>query len=343
MSEGLTYRQAGVDVEKKQATVKDMRAHTRRTFRPGVMGDIGAFGGLFELDLTRWKRPVLVSSTDGVGTKLKVAMEMGIYDTVGVDLVAMSANDVVVQGAEPLFFLDYIAVGKLEPEVVLALVKGIADGCVQAGCALLGGETAQLPGFYPTGEFDLAGFCVGCVEKDRIVDGRSIVPGDALVGLASSGLHSNGFSLARRVLQAHYRLDDPVAELGCSLGEELLRPTRIYVKTMLELCRRFAVKGMANITGGGFHENIPRMLPDGCAARLTWGAWPVPMVFSMLQRLGPIEPLEMERTFNLGLGMILAVPPGEADALVRAAVELGERTFVVGEVVRGGGDVEVVR
>lgn len=336
---GLTYADAGVNRERHYQLVERIAAHTARTLqRPGVLGNIGAFGGLFQLDLARYPDPVLVSGTDGVGTKLRLAFLSGRHDTVGIDLVAMSVNDILCQGAEPLFFLDYIGTGQKDLAVLEQVVKGIADGCLQAGCALIGGETAELPGMYAPGEYDLAGFAVGVVNRDRILTGEKVAPGDVLVGLASSGLHSNGYSLARRVLLrvdgGAFELEDRPPELnGQTVVEAMLAPTRIYVRTVLNLLERFEVHGIANITGGGLHENLPRMLPDGTAAVLLWDAWKVPPIFDLIQRLGPVEPAEMEATFNLGLGMVLAVPADEAEAVAAAARELGDEAWVVGEVV----------
>lgn len=336
---GLTYADAGVNRERHYQLVERIAAHTARTLqRPGVLGNIGAFGGLFQLDLARYPDPVLVSGTDGVGTKLRLAFLSGRHDTVGIDLVAMSVNDILCQGAEPLFFLDYIGTGQKDVAVLEQVVKGIADGCLQAGCALIGGETAELPGMYAPGEYDLAGFAVGVVNRDRILTGEKVAPGDVLVGLASSGLHSNGYSLARRVLLrvdgGAFELEDRPPELnGQTVVEAMLAPTRIYVRTVLNLLERFEVHGIANITGGGLHENLPRMLPDGTAAVLLWDAWKVPPIFDLIQRLGPVEPAEMEATFNLGLGMVLAVPADEAEAVAAAARELGDEAWVVGEVV----------
>lgn len=346
-AERLTYAAAGVDVDRGNAAVARLGAHVRRTHRPGVLGGLGGFGGLFELDVSRYPNPVLVSGTDGVGTKLKVAFAAGRHNTVGQDLVAMCANDVAVQGAEPLFFLDYIATARIDPVQIEQIVAGIADGCALAGCALLGGETAELPGLYAAGEYDLAGFCVGVVSRERIIDGSRIRPGDALVGLASAGLHSNGYSLARRVLLradgGAFALAETPPALGRSVADELLQPTRIYARTLLKLYAEFDVRGAAHITGGGLSENVPRMLPAGCRARLDAATWPVPPVFGLIQQLGRVEPAEMLRTFNMGLGMVLAVPAAAAAAVAAAAVAAGEQAFVVGEVVAGETGVEVSR
>ncbi len=332
-----------MDVDAGNRAVELMKASVRRTLRPEVLGGIGAFGGCFALDPGRYRQPVLVAGADGVGTKLKIAFALDRHDTVGIDCVAMNVNDVLAQGAEPLFFLDYLAVGRLDPERVAAIVSGVAEGCVRAGCALLGGETAEMPGFYPPGEYDLAGFAVGVVERERLLDGSAVRPGDALVGLASSGLHSNGYSLARRLLleAAGLRLDQHVAELGRTLGEELLEPTRIYARPVLALLRAGRpVRAMAHITGGGLVENIPRALPPGTAAVLRPGSWPEPPVFDLIRAAarrtgGGIAEAEMRRTFNLGLGMVLVVAPDAADGLVRDLERAGERAWLVGEVVAG--------
>ncbi len=331
-----------------EQAVELMKQHVRRTFRPEVLTDLGGFGGLFALRVDRYRQPVLVAGADGVGTKLKVAFALDLHDTVGIDCVAMSVNDVLVQGAEPLFFLDYLAAGKLEPYQVADIVKGVAEGCARAGCALLGGETAEMPGFYPAGEYDLAGFAVGAVDRERVIDGRNIVPGDAIVGLASSGLHSNGYSLVRRLLleEARLPLDQHVPEFGRVLGEELLEPTRIYVKPVLALLEEgLPVRGMAHITGGGLTGNIPRVLPEGTAALLRPGAWREPPVFGFIRdtarRLGGgIDEAEMRRTFNMGLGLVLIVPGDAADRAVRRLREMEQEAWIVGEVL--GGERKVV-
>ncbi len=322
------YKRAGVDIAAGDALVERIKPHARATHRAGVLGGLGGFGGLFALG-NRYRDPVLVSGTDGVGTKLLLAHALGRYDTVGVDLVAMCVNDIVVTGAEPLFFLDYFATSKLDVDAAAAVIAGIAAGCQLAGCALLGGETAEMPGLYQPGHYDLAGFAVGVVERDALLDGRHIQAGHALVGLPSSGVHSNGFSLVRKII-ADARLDlsaDP-GGLGAALGEVLLRPTRIYVKEILALREAFAVHGLAHITGGGLPGNVPRMLPDGLGARLWRGAWPVPPIFPLLAEAGGLAQSDLDLTFNQGLGMVLAVPAAEAQALAAAA-----GGWVVGEVV----------
>ncbi len=344
----LTYADAGVNRDRHYELVKRIAEHTGRTARAGMLSNIGAFGGFFAPDLKKYPDPVLVSGTDGVGTKLKLAFLSGKHDTVGQDLVAMCVNDILCQGAEPLFFLDYIGIAQKDLVVLEQVVKGIADGCLLAGCALVGGETAELPGMYAPGEYDMAGFAVGIVNRDKILTGEKVAAGDKLVALGASGLHSNGYSLARRVLLKQdggaYEPGETPAELGgASVIDVMLTPTRIYAKTMIALLERFEIHGAANITGGGLHENIPRMLHDGVKARVQYGSWPVPAVFQMIERLGPVEPQEMESTFNLGIGMVLAVPAAEAEAVAAAARELGEQAWIIGDVVAGEPAVEVVR
>lgn len=330
----ITYRDAGVDVERGYEAVRRIKQHAQKTFDENVLGDLGSFGGFYSLENAGVEKPVLVSGTDGVGTKLKIAFLMDKHDTVGIDCVAMCANDVVCQGARPLFFLDYLATGKLEPEKAEAIVSGIAEGCLQAGCALIGGESAEMPGFYPEGEYDLAGFCVGLVDRDKSISGSQVVAGDVLIGLPSSGVHSNGFSLVRRLLlREDTDLDAYVPELGFSLGEELLKPTRIYVKTVLSLLPQVTVHGIAHITGGGFIENIPRILPEGLAARVEKGTWTVPPIFTMLRERGWLDDAAMFGTFNMGIGMVLAVPVGEAERAVDALRTLGEEPARIGEVM----------
>jgi len=343
--DGLTYSDAGVDIESGAKAVELMRQIVRTTWRPEVIGDLGGFSGLFSIDKDRYKQPVLVSGTDGVGTKLKVAMLMQKHDTVGIDLVAMCVNDIATSGAEPLFFLDYLATGKLIPEKAAAIVAGIADGCRQAGCALIGGETAEMPGFYGQDEYDLAGFAVGIVDKERIIDGSRIQPGDYLIGLSSSGLHSNGYSLARRVLleASGFGIDDFIPELGRSLGEEMLEPTRIYVNLLKNLNNNFDLLGIAHITGGGLTENIPRLLPYGTAVVINPASWPVPPVFSLIQRIGQIEGKEMLRTFNMGLGMVLFLPSKQAESCLDLLKNAGEKAYLVGRVVKGEKGLEYSR
>ncbi|NLC71592.1 MAG: phosphoribosylformylglycinamidine cyclo-ligase [Desulfuromonadaceae bacterium] len=332
--ESTTYRDAGVDIDAGNRFVEMIRPLVKSTLRPEVKTDIGGFGGLFSLHAEKYQNPVLVSSTDGVGTKLKIAFHLDRHDTVGIDLVAMCVNDIIVQGAEPLFFLDYLASGKLSVEKSYQIVKGISEGCRQAGCALIGGETAEMPGMYAEGEYDLAGFTVGVVDNARIIDGSAITVGDKVIGIASSGLHSNGFSLARKVLLGNHpeRLDNIFPELGRSLGEELLTPTRIYVKTILNLLRDFTIKGMAHITGGGLMENLPRVLPKNCRAQLDRGSWEIPPIFSLIRREGNIDDEEMLRVFNLGVGMALVVPKEQAEDILQRLNGLQEKAFLIGEI-----------
>lgn len=339
---GLTYAEAGVDIEAANRAVELMRQSVRRTLRPEVLTDIGGFGGLFALDTKKYREPVLVSGTDGVGTKLRVAFMVDRHDTVGIDLVAMCVNDILVQGAEPLFFLDYLAVGKVDPERVSAVVEGIAEGCRLAGCALIGGETAEMPGFYAAEEYDMAGFAVGVVERSRIVDGAAIHEGDVLLGLASSGLHSNGFSLARKVLLeiGELDVDSYLHELGRTIGEELLVPTRIYVRSVLPLLGEFTVRGMAHITGGGITENLPRILPAGLKAVVDRDSWPVPPIFDLIREIGNVAADEMYRTFNMGIGFVLVVPSDEADAVTDRLRAQGEQVFRIGQIADGPRVVE---
>lgn len=335
---GYTYKEAGVDIDAGNEAVRLMKKHVRTTYRPEVLTEIGSFGGLFALS-KNYRDPVLVSGTDGVGTKLKIAFLMDKHDTVGQDAVAMCVNDIIVHGAEPLFFLDYLAVGKLDPEQVAVIVSGIAAGCRQAGCALIGGETAEMPGFYPVGEYDLAGFAVGVVERNKIVDGRQVKAGDVVIGLPSTGLHSNGYSLARKVLleKAAYRPDTYLPELGKTLGEELLTPTKIYVKSILHLLSQVQVGGMAHITGGGLPENLPRSLPPGLGVQLKKDAWTVPPVFTLIQKLGAVPEAEMYRTFNMGIGFACLVAPEEAEKACALLAETGEHPLIIGQVVNGAG------
>lgn len=338
--EKLTYKSAGVDIDAGNRFVEKIRPHVKSTFRPEVLTDIGGFGGLFRLG--SYKDPVLVSGTDGVGTKLRVAFMADRHDTVGIDLVAMSVNDILVTGAEPLFFLDYFATGRLDPERQAAVVAGIAEGCRQAGCALIGGETAEMPGFYEPGEYDLAGFAVGVVERDRIIDGSGIKPGDRLVGFASSGLHSNGYSLARKVFfeAAGLKINDAAPELGMTAADALLTPTRIYVKNVLALMKDFTIKGMAHITGGGITENLPRVFPDGCRARIDKSSWKPLSLFGFIKKHGNVDEDEMFRDFNMGIGLIAVVGAEQAEAFVKAAEGLGEKADLIGEVIAGEKGVE---
>jgi len=330
-----TYRQAGVNIESGNEFVRRITPLVRSTFRPEVLTDLGGFGGLFRFQADRYAEPVLVSGTDGVGTKLKVAFLMDRHDTVGIDLVAMCVNDVVVSGAEPLFFLDYLATGKLAVPKAEAILRGIADGCRQAGCALIGGETAEMPSMYAEGEYDLAGFAVGVVDRSKIIDGKDIVPGDLLVGLASTGLHSNGYSLARRVLleDGGLTVKSRISDLDHPLGEVLLTPTRIYAKQILALAADYPIKGLAHITGGGLSENLPRILPKGCRARVHRGAWPVPPIFQVLRKMGKVDEEELYRVFNMGIGLALVVSANHVEKLIARAAELGDRGYRIGEIV----------
>ncbi len=335
MTSRLSYRDAGVDIDAGDLLVERIKGHVRRTQRPEVMGGLGGFAGLCAIP-GKYKEPLLVSCTDGVGTKLKLAFLTGRHDTVGIDLVAMNVNDLVVCGGEPLFFLDYFASGKLEVGVAERVIGGIADGCQAAGCALLGGETAELPGFYAAGEYDLAGFCVGIVEKSRRVDGTAIRPGDKLLGLASSGFHSNGYSLVRKVFLEEMKLDLEATAPGLSepLGQALLRPTRIYVRAVRALADAELLRGAAHITGGGLVDNPPRMIPDGARLKLQLqlGSWPIPPLFELLARGGGVAPEEMRRTFNMGLGMLVCVPADRVAEAVTVLERSGEQVFPVGQV-----------
>ncbi|HLK93336.1 MAG TPA: phosphoribosylformylglycinamidine cyclo-ligase [Polyangia bacterium] len=340
MTTRLSYRDAGVDIDAGDELVERIKGHVRRTHRPEVMGGLGGFAGLCAIP-ARYKEPLLVSCTDGVGTKLKLAFLTGKHDTVGIDLVAMNVNDLVVGGGEPLFFLDYFASGKLEVGVADRVIGGIADGCQAAGCALLGGETAELPGFYAPGEYDLAGFCVGVVEKSRRVDGTAIKPGDKLLGLASSGFHSNGYSLVRKVFLEEMKLDLEATApgLGEPLGQALLRPTRIYVRAMRALAEADLLHGAAHITGGGLVDNPTRMIPDGARLKLQirLGSWPIPPLFELLARGGGVAPEEMRRTFNMGLGMLVCVPADRVAEAVTLLERSGEQVFPVGQVAEADG------
>ncbi|BFT69118.1 MULTISPECIES: phosphoribosylformylglycinamidine cyclo-ligase [Paenibacillus] len=331
------YKKAGVDIAAGNEAVERMKKHVKRTFRPEVLTDLGGFGGLFSLNKDKYEEPVLVSGTDGVGTKLKIAFAMDKHDTIGIDAVAMCVNDIIVQGAEPLFFLDYLACDKVIPEKIEAIIKGIADGCAQSGCSLIGGETAEMPGMYAQGEYDIAGFTVGIVDKKKIIDGTTIRPGDVVLGLASSGVHSNGFSLVRRLLleEKGYTLQGHVDELGDKLGNVLLEPTKLYVKPILAMLEDVAIKGMAHITGGGFIENIPRVLPDGVNVDIQYGSWPILPIFSLMQREGGISNNDMFRTFNMGIGMVIIVNADDAEKAIAAAEAQGEKVYRLGVVTEG--------
>jgi phosphoribosylformylglycinamidine cyclo-ligase len=334
---GLTYEQAGVNIAAGNALVKAIGPLAKSTRRPGADADLGGFGGFFDLKAAGFNDPILVAANDGVGTKLKLAIDMGRHDGVGLDLVAMCANDLVVQGAEPLFFLDYFATGKLDPAVAEAVVASIAQGCLAAGCALIGGETAEMPGMYAPGDYDLAGFCVGAVERGQQLTGERIAPGDVLLGLASSGVHSNGFSLVRKLVEVNgWKLDRPARfDPERLLGQLLLEPTRIYVKSLLPEVRAGRIHGLAHITGGGLLENIPRVLPAGCHAVVDADRWTLPPLFAWLQAGGAIEPGELARTFNCGIGMVVVVAPDEAEAVASALTEAGETVHRIGHVEQG--------
>ena len=337
-SESASYKAAGVDITAGYRAVELMRSHVERTLTPGAVGGLGGFGGLFRPDLSGVAKPMLVSGTDGVGTKLRLAFLLDKHDTVGIDCVAMCVNDVICAGAAPLFFLDYIACGKNDPERIAAIVKGVAEGCVQAGCALIGGETAEMPGFYPEDEYDLAGFAVGLADEEKMVDHSTMQPGDVILALPSSGVHSNGFSLVRRVFDVEKRdLTQYIDELGAPLGETLLTPTRIYVKPVLELLKEVPVRGLAHITGGGFFENIPRCLRPGLAARIEKSAVAVPPIFRLIQQEGGIPERDMFNTFNMGVGMVAVVPEAYADAALSLLKAAGEEAYALGDVVEGEG------
>jgi phosphoribosylformylglycinamidine cyclo-ligase len=333
MADPLSYRDAGVDIDAGDALVEAIKPLARRTLRPEVLAGIGGFGALCRIP-TKYRRPVLVSGTDGVGTKLKLAFALARHDTVGIDLVAMSANDVLVQGAEPLFFLDYFACGRLDPRVAAQVVKGIARGCELAGCALIGGETAEMPGMYPEGEYDLAGFCVGVVERSRIVSGKSIRPGDALLGLAASGAHSNGYSLIRRIIER--------ARPDAAMLDALMAPTRIYVRPVLGLMKSVPVKGMAHITGGGLVGNVPRMLPKATQAVIRGDAWPRPALFRWLQENGGVAEAEMHRVFNCGIGLVVAVAARNAERAMALLRRSGETVYRIGEIEKSRGEPRAV-
>jgi phosphoribosylformylglycinamidine cyclo-ligase len=337
----LTYRDAGVDVDRGDALVEAIKPVAAATRRPGVLGGIGGFGAMFQIPPEKYRNPVLVAGTDGVGTKLRLAIELDRHDTIGIDLVAMCTNDVVVQGAEPLFFLDYFATGRLDSAVAASVITGVGEGCRQAGAALIGGETAEMPGIYATKDYDLAGFCVGAVERDEIVDGTKARPGDVVVGLASSGPHSNGYSLIHKILSiSSARLDQPFE--GSTLGEILLTPTRIYVQALLRLIRETTVHACAHITGGGIPGNLPRVLPRGTRAVLDARSWPRPAIFNFLQEHGGVEDAEMYRVFNCGLGMLLVLPADSVNGAMDLLAQAGETPFRVGFLEAGDGNAEVV-
>jgi len=331
------YKKSGVDIDLANSIINNVKPMIHSTHIPGVMNDIGSFAGLFSISQEKIKDPVLVSGTDGVGTKLMIANLMEKHDTIGIDLVAMCVNDILTCGAKPIFFLDYLATGKLEKGKMVAIIKGITDGCKEAGCALLGGETAEMPGFYPEGEYDLSGFSVGIVERDKIISGKNIKPEDVILGLASSGLHSNGFSLVRKVLlqEEGMQLRETPGDLKVSLGEELLRPTKIYVKSILSIIEKFSVKGIVHITGGGFYDNIPRILPDNTIAEIYIDSWQKLPIFQLLQNKGKLTDKEMYRTFNMGIGLIIIVPPEQKESIIQELENLGEIPYFIGKVSAG--------
>lgn len=343
---GLTYADAGVNIDAANKFIDNIKPLVTSTFRRGVVTELGGFAGLFALDTDRFKEPLLVASTDGVGTKLKLAFLSGKHDTVGIDLVGMCVNDIIVCGAQPLFMLDYFATGRLDEGIATAVLRGIADGCKEAECALIGGETAEMPGFYPDNEYDLAGFVVGVVERNRLIDGSMVKPGDLIMGLSSSGLHSNGFSLARKIVfdKIGLSVTDRIDDLGGkTVAEALLTPTRIYVKLIMYLIKRFHIKAMAHITGGGFTDNIPRVFSKHLKAAIHKGSWPVPAVFDFLQRAGGVDDDEMLRTFNCGIGMVIVIPSEEREEFELQANAFGEKVYVIGKIEkRNEGEQAVV-
>lgn len=340
---GKSYKDAGVDINLADQIVKEIKPLINKTSIPGVIGSIGGFGGLFSLASQKYKEPVLVSSTDGVGTKLKIAFALDKHISVGMDLVAMCVNDIVTYGAKPLFFLDYISMGKLSKKVTVDLIKGVTEGCKMANCALLGGETAEMPGFYPEGEYDLAGFAVGIVEKSKIIDGREIKEGDLVIGIASNGLHSNGFSLVRKVLlkEKQYKMEEKISSLKESLGEELLKPTRIYVQPLLYLLKKYKILGIAHITGGGILKNIPRILPEGVSVQINQKSWSKPPIFSLIQKEGKISDEEMYLTFNMGIGMIIIVSNNVALKIKEELKKIDYTSYIIGKVIKGNKQVKI--
>ncbi len=342
--QNLNYKKAGVNIDEGNRLVKEIRPLLRKTYRKEVIGDIGGFGGLFRATLDKYKKPILVSSTDGVGTKIIIAKMAGRYDTVGIDLVAMSVNDLIVQGAEPLFFLDYIAVGKLHWEKAKAMIKGVVRGCQESGCALIGGETAEMPGVYQKDDFDMAGFAVGVVDEDELITGEDIREGNLIIGLASNGLHSNGFSLVRKLFfeKLKYEINRYVPALKTKLSDELLRPTAIYVKTVLSLNEKFKIKGIAHITGGGFYDNIERILPEGKTAIINKKSWLKPPIFSVIQKEAKISDYEMYRTFNMGIGMVLVIDRKNELKIMTALKKMKVKAFSMGEIIKGKKEVKLI-
>lgn len=344
MGKNLTYKDAGVDIDKGEKFVRLISPMARKTFSSQVLSEIGPFSALFKIDINKYKEPVLVSGTDGVGTKLKIAFLMDKHDTVGIDLVAMCVNDILTSGAEPLFFLDYLAMGKLELKTARDIVKGIVKGCKEASCSLIGGETAEMPGFYKEGEYDLSGFAVGIVEKKKIINGAEIKEGDVIIGIASNGLHSNGFSLVRKVFfdLKKIKIDKLIPDLNRTLGEELLRPTRIYVKAFNSLKNKVKVKGMAHITGGGIPGNLPRIFPKGIYGKIDTNSWDIPFIFNYIKKIGKISDEEMKRTFNLGIGFCIIVSPKSAEIAVETLKKSGYPAFIIGKTLEGGKGVEFI-
>ena len=342
MEKKLTYRDAGVDIDAGNLSVKLIKDSVKATYRPEVLGDLGGFGGLFAMS-TKYKEPVLVSGTDGVGTKLRLAFMLNKHDTIGQDAVAMCVNDILVQGAEPLFFLDYLAVGKLEPEQVADVVKGVANACKESGCALIGGETAEMAGFYAEGEYDIAGFAVGAVEKSKIITSEKVKAGDVILGLPSSGVHSNGYSLVRKIVfdVKGFKGDEYIDELGKTIGEELLTPTRLYPKSCLPLIEKFDIHGMVHVTGGGYYENIPRALPEDMGAEIDAEAWTVPPIFDLLKEWGKVDRHELYRTFNMGIGMIIIASADEAEKIKADLASRNETVYDIGKVTQGSHEVIV--
>ena len=343
MTEKLTYKDAGVDIDAGNRSVQLIKDCVKATYRPEVLGDLGGFGGLFALQASKYKEPVLVSGTDGVGTKLRLAFMLDKHDTIGQDAVAMCVNDILVQGAEPLFFLDYLAVGKLDPEQVADVVKGVASACRESGCALIGGETAEMNGFYPEGEYDIAGFAVGVAEKSKLITSEKVKEGDILLGLPSSGVHSNGYSLVRKIVFEHkgFKGNEYIEELGKTIGEELLTPTCLYPQSCLPLLREFDLHGLVHITGGGFYDNIPRALPEALAVEINAETWQVPAIFKLLQQWGNVDWHEMYRTFNMGIGMVLIASVDEAEKIEAFLAARGETVYEIGRVVKGNHDVTI--
>ena len=335
----MDYKSAGVDVEAGYKSVELMKEHVKSTFRKEVLTDIGGFGGLFSIEKAKnMQQPVLVSGTDGVGTKLKLAFLMDKHDTIGIDAVAMCVNDIVCSGAEPLFFLDYIACGKIYPEKIAKIVEGVSKGCVMAGCSLIGGETAEMPGFYPEDEYDLAGFTVGILDNANVIDGKKIKEGDILIGVSSSGIHSNGYSLVRKIFNPNKEnVNEYIDELSQTLGEALLTPTKIYVKTVLDLIKKVEIKGISHITGGGFVENIPRMMPEGLKASIEDGSFPILPIFELIMKKGNIDKINMYKTFNMGIGLVLAVDKDNVEKTIKCLKDLNEDAFVIGNVTKGEG------